>query len=124
MPEATVSTDYQVTIPKEIRRQIPLKPGQGVRVVANNGVIILTPQRPLRESPGSSKGMKTGTTGQQQVPPADVHSQEVRTLAAAQGVKVVDSLETLCGGWPEDQLDDGFEVAVRQWRDDELESGE
>lgn len=120
MREATVSTDYQVPIPKEIRRQIPLKPGQGVRVVADNGVIILTPERPLRESPGSSKGMKA-PTARPQPPPADVQFQEVLALAAAQGVKAVDSLETLCGGWPEDQLDDGFEVAVRQWRNDKLE---
>lgn len=37
-------------------------------------------------------------------------------LAVAQGVQPVRSLDEVMGGWPEDELDDGFEQALRQWR--------
>ena len=37
-------------------------------------------------------------------------------LARAQGVRPAERLEDFTGGWPEDQLDDGFEAAVVAWR--------
>ena len=37
-------------------------------------------------------------------------------LARQQGVRPVERLEDLAGGWPEDQLDDGFEEALERWR--------
>lgn len=37
-------------------------------------------------------------------------------LARAQGVSPLDQLERVTGGWPEDELDDGFEEAVLEWR--------
>ena len=42
-------------------------------------------------------------------------------LAQQQGVIVADSVDNLMGGWPEDELDDGFENAVIRWRQSELE---
>ncbi len=108
MPQATVTRDYRVPIPEEIRRVVPLKPGQSVRIVADDGVIKLMPDRfPAR---GASK--------------LDLASSTPRTLAelaAIQGVEPAGSLEKLYGGWPEEELDDGFEKAVRRWRDEELE---
>lgn len=37
-------------------------------------------------------------------------------LARQQGVRPVTRLEDLAGGWPEDQIDDGFEEALERWR--------
>ncbi|MCI0631874.1 MAG: hypothetical protein L0Y44_14610 [Phycisphaerales bacterium] len=37
-----------------------------------------------------------------------------------QGIKPIRSIDDLAGGWPEDELDDGFEEQVRRWRDAEL----
>ncbi len=44
-------------------------------------------------------------------------------LAEAQEVAPPTSLEELEGGWPEDELEDGFEQEVTRWRHDELERG-
>jgi len=41
------------------------------------------------------------------------------SLARSQGVSPATSLENLRGGWPEDQLDDGFEAAILTWRQGE-----
>jgi hypothetical protein len=37
-------------------------------------------------------------------------------LARRQGVRPVEHLEELLGGWPEDEVNDGFEVALEHWR--------
>lgn len=37
-------------------------------------------------------------------------------LARQQGVRPVKRPEDLIGGWPEDQIDDGFEEALERWR--------
>lgn len=37
-------------------------------------------------------------------------------LARQQGVRPVEHFEDLAGGWPEDQLDDGFEEALERFR--------
>jgi hypothetical protein len=37
-------------------------------------------------------------------------------LARQQGVHPVERLEDLAGGWPADQIDDGFEEALERWR--------
>jgi hypothetical protein len=42
-------------------------------------------------------------------------------LARQQGVAVPGLTDDLVGGWPPDELDDGFEVALRHWRVSELE---
>jgi len=52
---------------------------------------------------------------------------EPRTVsehAAAQGVGPIDSLDAVCGGWPEDEIGDGFEITVRHWRSAELGNSE
>ena len=42
-------------------------------------------------------------------------------VAAEQGVKPVTDLDEALGGWPNDELDDGFEQAVASWREAEDE---
>ncbi len=37
-------------------------------------------------------------------------------LAKAQGVKPVTDFNALLGGWPKDELDDGFEEAIERMR--------
>ena len=37
-------------------------------------------------------------------------------LARQQGVRPVERFEDLAGGWPEDQLEDGFEQALERFR--------
>lgn len=43
-------------------------------------------------------------------------------LAEAQGVRPASSFESICGGWPEEELEDGFEEAVRRWRNAEIDT--
>ena len=57
MAHAVVSTKYQVVIPKEIRKQVGLRTGQAVQVIAKNGVITLVPDRGLSELRGFLRGM-------------------------------------------------------------------
>jgi hypothetical protein len=41
-------------------------------------------------------------------------------LARQQGVRPVEHLEDLLGGWPEDEVNDGFEIALERWRQESL----
>jgi len=59
MAHAVVSTKFQVVIPKEIRRDIGLKSGQVVQIIAKSGVITMVPDQPLGKMKGYLKGMKT-----------------------------------------------------------------
>ena len=59
MAKATVSSKYQVVIPKEIREEVQLSTGQVVQVIAKGGIIALVPDRPLSELRGFLRGMKT-----------------------------------------------------------------
>lgn len=60
MATATISSKYQVVIPKEIRREVEIRTGQVVQVLAKNGVITLVPDRPLSELRGFIRGVATG----------------------------------------------------------------
>lgn len=60
MTHVTISSKYQVVIPKEVREQLPLRTGQKLSVVVKEGVITLLPERPLSTLRGFLKGMKTG----------------------------------------------------------------
>jgi len=59
MPHATVSPKFQIVIPKEIRREVELRKGQRLQVVAKGGVISLVPERPLEELRGLLRGAST-----------------------------------------------------------------
>ena len=57
MAQATVSNDYRIEIPEEIRREVSLMTGQRVEVFVKNGVITLVPDQPLSALRGFLKGM-------------------------------------------------------------------
>lgn len=52
MVNVTVSTKYQVVIPKRVREQLGIKPGQKVRVIPYMGRIELIPVKSIKESRG------------------------------------------------------------------------
>ena len=56
MGETTLSTKYQIVIPKEVRRELHLKPKQKFVVLSKNGVIQLVPKRSIQEMRGFLKG--------------------------------------------------------------------
>ena len=45
MQQTQVSTKYQVVIPKAIRKQVPVKPGQKMDVTVSGETIILSPTK-------------------------------------------------------------------------------
>ena len=47
-------------------------------------------------------------------------SKSIEELAREQGV-VLRPIEQMLGGWPEDELNDGFEKALEDWRAEEIE---
>jgi AbrB family looped-hinge helix DNA binding protein len=57
MPILTVSPKYQVVVPKEIREQMDIKPGQKVDMMIYDGTIVLVPLRPIEELRGVLKGI-------------------------------------------------------------------
>ncbi len=59
MATVTVSSKYQVVIPREIRKRIQLRPGQRLIVLEKEGVITLVPDQPLGKLRGFLRGMET-----------------------------------------------------------------
>jgi AbrB family looped-hinge helix DNA binding protein len=59
MSAVTISSTYQVVIPPAARKQLRIKPGQKLQVIAYDDRIVLVPVRPIREARGSLKGMST-----------------------------------------------------------------
>ena len=57
MTYTTVSTKYQVVIPKEVRRRVKMKPGQKFIVWEKAGIIHLVPILKLENMEGLFKGM-------------------------------------------------------------------
>ena len=57
MPVVTVSPQYQVVIPKEIREEMDIKPGQKVDMLVYKANIVLVPLRPVEELRGFIKGI-------------------------------------------------------------------
>jgi AbrB family looped-hinge helix DNA binding protein len=56
MKTATLSTKYQLVLPREIRERLGLKPGIKLTVLDKGGVVYLIPQRPVRELRGIARG--------------------------------------------------------------------
>ncbi len=59
MDVVTISSKYQVVIPKFVRDQLHLVPGQKVQAVAYAGRIEFIPVRPARSLRGVLRGMDT-----------------------------------------------------------------
>ena len=56
MGEATLSTKYQIVIPKEVRQSLHLKPRQKFVVLTKNGVVQLVPKKSIGELRGILEG--------------------------------------------------------------------
>jgi AbrB family looped-hinge helix DNA binding protein len=52
----TLSTKYQLVVPKEVRERLHLKPGMKLVVLDKGGVVYLVPDRPMRAYRGIAKG--------------------------------------------------------------------
>lgn len=59
MGAVTISSKYQVVIPREIREQFNLKPGQKLAFIPYNGTLRVVIVPPLAEARGMLKGMNT-----------------------------------------------------------------
>jgi AbrB family looped-hinge helix DNA binding protein len=59
MGTITISPKFQVVIPKAIREELGLLPGQKVQAIAYGERIELIPIRPIREMRGFLKGIDT-----------------------------------------------------------------
>lgn len=59
MSTVTISPKYQVVIPKAIREQLDLKPGQKIEAVAIDGRIEMIPVRPVAELRGFLPDLET-----------------------------------------------------------------
>jgi AbrB family looped-hinge helix DNA binding protein len=57
METVTISPKFQVVIPKRLRRQLGLCPGQKVQAIAYENRIELVPVRPIRKMRGFLKGI-------------------------------------------------------------------
>lgn len=56
MPTVTVSSKFQIVIPKEVRLGANIKPGTKLQLVEVNGIIQMIPLRPIQELQGCFKG--------------------------------------------------------------------
>jgi len=56
MDTATLSTKYQLVIPRGARERLRLRPGMRFTVMDKGGVIYLIPDRPVRAYRGIAKG--------------------------------------------------------------------
>jgi len=59
MSIVTISSRYQVVIPKDVRERLGLKPGQRVQAMPFKGRIELIPLEPIEESRGFIRGIDT-----------------------------------------------------------------
>jgi AbrB family looped-hinge helix DNA binding protein len=60
MRQVTLSSKYQVVIPRSVRERLRLKPGMKLQVVEYDGRVEFLPVRKASELRGFLKGMSTG----------------------------------------------------------------
>jgi AbrB family looped-hinge helix DNA binding protein len=56
MSQVTVSSKFQIVIPREVRETLHIKPGQKLGVLVTESSITLMPLRPIEELRGILKG--------------------------------------------------------------------
>lgn len=59
MSIVTISSRYQVVIPKDVREKLDLRPGQKVMAIPYRGRVELVPVRSMKEARGFLKGIDT-----------------------------------------------------------------
>jgi AbrB family looped-hinge helix DNA binding protein len=59
MEAVTISSKYQVVIPREVRKQFNLKPGQKLMFIPYNGTLRVVIVPPIQKARGMLKGMNT-----------------------------------------------------------------
>lgn len=60
MATTTISSKFQIVIPKEVREKLRLTPRQRLQVLEKGGIIALVPEIPLKSFKGMLKGMNKG----------------------------------------------------------------
>jgi AbrB family looped-hinge helix DNA binding protein len=55
METVTLSSKYQLVLPRHAREHLQIRPGAKFTVVSKGGVIFLVPERPLRRHRGLAK---------------------------------------------------------------------
>ncbi len=56
----TISSKYQVVIPKDVRQALSIRPGTKVSVMAKGGIAYIIPDHTLEEIQGMMKKVKKG----------------------------------------------------------------
>lgn len=59
MSVVTVSSKYQIVIPKEVREATGIRAGAKMRVLGYGNSVLVIPVRPMREARGSLPGIDT-----------------------------------------------------------------
>jgi len=57
MAEATLSSKFQLVIPKEIREEAGLKEGEKIKIILKDGIINLVPSHLIKKMRGYVKGI-------------------------------------------------------------------
>jgi len=56
METVTLSSKYQLVVPRGARQRLALRPGAKLTVIDKGGVLFLVPARPLRQFRGIARG--------------------------------------------------------------------
>jgi AbrB family looped-hinge helix DNA binding protein len=56
---ATISSKFQISVPKKLREQLDIKPGQQFIFIAKGNCLELVPKRTIKELRGLLKGANT-----------------------------------------------------------------
>jgi AbrB family looped-hinge helix DNA binding protein len=59
MEVVTISSKYQVVIPREVRKQFNLKPGQKIMFIPYNGTLRVVVVSPIKKARGMLNGIRT-----------------------------------------------------------------
>jgi len=58
MLSVTLSSKYQLVIPRAVRERLDLEPGMRLTVIEKGGILYLVPERPLSELRGVARGTR------------------------------------------------------------------
>ncbi len=61
MEAVTISSKYQVVIPREVRKQFNLRPGQKLMFIPYNGTLRVVVVPPIKKARGMLKGLNTNS---------------------------------------------------------------